>query len=262
MTRQTQISWVALMKNLQRAIRNIDQYIKQLSHSEHKERRKRFAARLADNPAGCEEFRAIREAPARPILFLADDEGTLHTDPMKTDNMTKAWAEVLRRHRQDRRTKSPRLQGSLRAGYVQRKRTTDHRHHSRRTPRRIQTCQEERIRPRRVGRRNTQQSHVHPTTMAGDDPQRNRERDEMAKTDHQSARDLHTKGEQSKPRPTIVQSLAHHVTDLQEMGIDEAQTFITSVWNTGEAGRRKLQGVPLTSTNALIRLSGESCRHP
>ena len=63
--------------------------------------------------------------------------------------------------------------------------------------------------------------------MAGDDPQRNRERDEMAKRDHQSARDLHTKGEQSKPRPTIVQSLAHHVTDLQEMGIDEAQTFIT-----------------------------------
>ena len=42
-------------------------------------------------------------------------------------------------------------------------------------------------------RRNTQQAHGHPTTMAGDDAQRNRERDEMAKTDHRSTRDLHTK---------------------------------------------------------------------
>ena len=36
--------------------------------------------------------------------------------------------------------------------------------------------------------------------MAGDNAQRNRERDEMAKTDHQSTRDPHTKREPSKPR--------------------------------------------------------------
>ena len=83
------------MKNLQRAIRNVDQYVRKLIHSEYKDRTKRFAARLADNPGGGEEFRAIREAPARPIQFRADNEGTLHTDPMRTDSiMTTAWAEV------------------------------------------------------------------------------------------------------------------------------------------------------------------------
>ena len=78
-----------------------------------------------------------------------------------------------------------------------------------------------------MGRHNTQQVHVHPTTMAGDNAQRNRERDEMAKTDHQSTRDLNTNGEQSKPRPLSVQRIAHHVTDLQEMGIYEAQALGT-----------------------------------
>ena len=43
----------------------------------------------------------------------------------------------------------------------------------------------------------------------------NRESDEMAKTDHRSTRDLHIKGEPSKPRSLCVQSVAHHVTDLQ-----------------------------------------------
>ena len=90
MTIQTPTSWVALIKNLQRAIRNIDQYVKQLIHSEYKERRKRFAARLDQDPAGGREFRAIRESPARPIQFLVDNEGILQTDPMKTDSiMTK-----------------------------------------------------------------------------------------------------------------------------------------------------------------------------
>ena len=70
MTKQTPTSWVAMLKNLQRAIRNIDQHVKQLIHRGYKERRKRFAAKLVDNPA--EEFRAIRETPARPIQFLAD----------------------------------------------------------------------------------------------------------------------------------------------------------------------------------------------
>ena len=81
MTIQTPTSWVTLIKNLQRAIRSIDQYVKQLIHSEYKERRKRFAAKLADNPAGGREFQAIRESPARPIQFLVDKEEILHTDP-------------------------------------------------------------------------------------------------------------------------------------------------------------------------------------
>ena len=45
----------------------------------------------------------------------------------------------------------------------------------------------------------------------------------MAKTGHQSTRDLHTKGEQSKPRSLGDWSVARHVTDLQKMGLDEAQ---------------------------------------
>ena len=52
MTIQTPTSWVSLIKNLQRAIQSIDQYVKQLIHSEYKERRKRFAAKLAGDPAG------------------------------------------------------------------------------------------------------------------------------------------------------------------------------------------------------------------
>ena len=94
-TMQTPTSWVFLIKNRQKAIRSIDQYVKQLIHSEYNERRKRFAATLADDLAGGREFRAIRESPARPIQFLVDNEGTLHTDPMKTDSiMTKGWENV------------------------------------------------------------------------------------------------------------------------------------------------------------------------
>ena len=70
MTIQTPTSWVALMKNLQRAIRNIDRHVKQLFHSEYKEHRKRFAAKLADDPAGGREFRAIREYQSDPSSFL------------------------------------------------------------------------------------------------------------------------------------------------------------------------------------------------
>ena len=76
--------------------------MKHLIHGEYKDRRKRFAAKLADNPARGDEFRAIREVPARPIQFLADEEGTSHTDPMMTDSiMTKAWAEVYEGTAQD-----------------------------------------------------------------------------------------------------------------------------------------------------------------
>ena len=95
MTIQTPTSWVILIKNLQRAIRGIDQYDRQLIRSGYKVRRKRFTAKLADDPAGGREFQAIRESPARPVQFLVDKEGILHTDQMKTDNiMTKACAEV------------------------------------------------------------------------------------------------------------------------------------------------------------------------
>ena len=49
----------------------------------------------------------------------------------------------------------------------------------------------------------------------------------MAKTDHQCTRDLHTKGKPSKPRSLGEQSVAHHVTDLPTMGLDEAQALGT-----------------------------------
>ena len=95
MTNETPTSWLALIKNLHRAIRNIEQHVQRLIHDEYKERRKLFAAKLADDATGSLDFRTIREPQARPIQFLADEEGTLHTDPMMTDNiMTKAWAEV------------------------------------------------------------------------------------------------------------------------------------------------------------------------
>ena len=91
MTNETPASWVALMKNLHRAIRNIEQHVQRLIHDEYKERRKLFAAKLADHATGSLEFRTIRDTQARPIQFLADGEGTLHTDPMMTDSiMTRA----------------------------------------------------------------------------------------------------------------------------------------------------------------------------
>ena len=68
MTRQTPSSWVALMKNMQRAIRNVDQYERQLIHSEYKDRRERFAASLADT-AGGEEFRANAKRQPDPSSF-------------------------------------------------------------------------------------------------------------------------------------------------------------------------------------------------
>ena len=92
---------------------------------------------------------------------------------------------------------------------------------------------------------------------------------------------------QMKSRPTCVQSPAHHVTDLQKMGNHETQTFstldttmgiATNVrWSTRTGSRtslvttlanvlnswriRQTQAtgeVPLTSTNASIRLSDHS----
>ena len=117
MTIQTPTSWVTLIKNLQGAIRSIDQYVKQLIQSEYKERRKRFAAKLADDPAGGREFRAIRESPARPIQFLVDKEGTLHDE---------GWGRGLQWNRQVRRTGAPGLQSSLCPGHVQRGRAANH----------------------------------------------------------------------------------------------------------------------------------------
>ena len=97
MTNETPTSWVALIKNLHRAIRNIEQHVQRLIHDEYKERRKLFTAKLADDATGSLDFRTIREPQARPVQFLADEEGTLHTDPMMTDNiMTRAWAEVYK----------------------------------------------------------------------------------------------------------------------------------------------------------------------
>ena len=97
MTNETPTSWVALIKNLHRAIRNIEQYVQRLIHDGYKERRILFAAKLADDATGSLDFRTIREQQARPIQFLADGEGTLHTDPMMTDTiMTRVWAEVYK----------------------------------------------------------------------------------------------------------------------------------------------------------------------
>ena len=45
----------------------------------------------------------------------------------------------------------------------------------------------------------------------------------MAKTDPQITRNSHSQRKQIKSRPPCVQSVAHHVTDLQKMGLDEAQ---------------------------------------
>ena len=49
----------------------------------------------------------------------------------------------------------------------------------------------------------------------------------MAKTDHQCTRNLHPERKQNKSRPFSVQSVAHHVTDLQKIGFDEAQALGT-----------------------------------
>ena len=70
MTRQNPASWVALLKNLQRAIRNLDQYVKHLVHSEYKERRERFAAKLADNPEEVKNFEPYVKRQPGPSSFL------------------------------------------------------------------------------------------------------------------------------------------------------------------------------------------------
>ena len=70
-----------------------------------------------------------------------------------------------------------------------------------------------------MGRCHAQQAYRHTTTMADEDVEPHRARDGMANTDHQSTCCVHTEREQNKPRPTCVQSIAHHV--------DEAQAFIT-----------------------------------
>ena len=41
------------------------------------------------------------------------------------------------------------------------------------------------------------------------------------------ARYVHTEREQNKPRPTCVKSISHHVSDLLEMGDDEAEALGT-----------------------------------
>ena len=86
MTTETPTSWVALIKNLHRAVRSIEQHVQRLIHDEYKERRTLFAAKLADDATGNLDFRTIREPQARPI----------HTDPMMTDIMTTAWTEVYK----------------------------------------------------------------------------------------------------------------------------------------------------------------------
>ena len=116
MTNETPTSWVAfLIKNLHRATRSMEQHVQRLMHDEYKERRKLFAAKLADDAPGSLDVRTIREPQARPIQFLADEEGTLHTDPDDDgQHHDESLGRGLQGYRQDRRTGAPGLRSTTR----------------------------------------------------------------------------------------------------------------------------------------------------
>ena len=227
MTMQTPTSWVSLIKNLQRAIRNIDHHVKQLIHSEYKERRKRVAAKLADDPAGGRQFRAVRESPARPIQFLVEDEGILHTDPMKTDSiMTKAWAEVYNgTDKSDEQV----LQ-DFRVLYAQDMYREDEQ------PITDITVEELRDAFRHVKNNAAAPDAWEDVTHSKltDNPPRwlSRMLNEIEKEMNGQRRSLKHKRLASPKKAEQVTTLsvlrvAHHVTDLQEMGFDEAQALGT-----------------------------------
>ena len=61
-TNETPTSWVALIKTLHRATRNIEQQVQRLIHDEYKERSKLFAVKLAEDATGSLDFRDTRAA--------------------------------------------------------------------------------------------------------------------------------------------------------------------------------------------------------